>query len=101
MSPPKRTKNPPPSVSETRVVDLLKCYLGILSDEHQIAPRHLVSTDHLLPLVRSQASSSQAWVDRGWLSQGAATLVGETLWKFLNGKIQLAVDQRQVKLIDA
>jgi ribonuclease D len=92
---PKPRREPPPELptrEEQRVLDLLQCYVGILADRHQLAPKHLLVSAELLPLLRSRASTPEELVSAGLLSSSAAKLVGAELLAFLRGEVVLGVD---------
>jgi ribonuclease D len=91
--PPRGPRQEQPSSSELQVLDLLKCYVGILADEHQIAVRHLATTHQLLDLVRqARVANPMDWVGLGILGEPAARLVGTEIWDFLNGRRALSVE---------
>jgi ribonuclease D len=93
---PERTK--PATASESRVMDLLRCYVGILADEKSISVRHLVTSDSLLDLVRMRVADPREWVEKEILTQGACDLVGAEIQDFLHGKRTLAVVEGQVRV---
>ncbi|NDD90837.1 hypothetical protein EBZ37_01950 [bacterium] len=91
--PPRAPRHEQPSQSELQVLDLLKCFVGILADHHRIAVRHLATTHQLLDLVRSaRVSSADEWVTRGILSEFASKIVGAEIYSFLQGKRALSVE---------
>jgi ribonuclease D len=89
-----------PSAEENQVLDLLKCYVGILADRHQIAAKHLLTTAQLLPLLRSGSTNAADLEKKGLLSPSAAKLVGDELLAFLNGKRALSVEGDQIKIVE-
>ncbi len=88
-----------PSSSEAQVLDLLKCYIGMLADEHRIAAKHLVVSAQLLPLLRSKARDGADLAREGLLSEGAARLIGDEVVAFLRGRRALSVNGTQVKIV--
>jgi ribonuclease D len=91
--PPRGPRQEQPSASELQVLDLLKCYVGILADQHKIAVRHLATTHQLLDLVRhSRVTDPQEWVNREILTLPSAELVGQEILDFLNGRRALSVE---------
>jgi ribonuclease D len=91
--PPRGPKQDQPSAGELQVLDLLKCYVGILADRHQIAVRHLATTHQLLELIRrARVDDPLEWVKLEILTQPAAELVGGEVWDFLNGRRALSVE---------
>src|SRR5262249_93403 len=83
---PQRDRIRPPSTDESRVIDLIRVYIGLLSDVHQIASKHLLNTKNLLALVRSKAATREELVTQGHLTHGAAELVGEDILAVLRGE---------------
>ncbi len=88
-----------PSAEENQVLDLLKCYVGILADRHQLAAKHLMTTAQLLPLLRSGARSADDLEKKGLLTPSAAKLVGDEILAFLNGQRALSVEGSQIKIV--
>ncbi len=92
-TPPRGPRQENPSQGELQVLDLLKCFVGILADQHRIAVRHIATTHQLLDLVRqARVESVQEWVSRGILSPFAADLVGQEMLSFLQGSRALSVE---------
>jgi len=92
-TPPRGPRQENPSQGELQVLDLLKCFVGILADQHRIAVRHIATTHQLLDLVRqARVESAQEWVSRGVLSPFAADLVGQEMLSFLQGNRALSVE---------
>ncbi|MDA7599534.1 ribonuclease D [Alphaproteobacteria bacterium] len=82
-------KRPPVAVME-----LLRVLLKHITDEHGVAPRLIASADDLERLALDDDAPIKAM--SGWRRD----LFGEPALKLINGKIALAVDQRQIKLIE-
>jgi ribonuclease D len=80
-----------PSIEESQVLDLLKCYIGILADRHRIAAKHLSTVSQLVPLLRSKIEKPEDLVAAGVLTGEAAKLIGAELIAFLGGKRGLSV----------
>ncbi len=96
---PKMPKSSVPTLEESQILDLLRCYVGILADQHKIASKHLMSTSKLLPLLRSKIENSEELGKAGILSEAAARLIGEELIAMIRGKRALIVDQSQIKVM--
>lgn len=88
-----------PSDSESQMMDLLKCYVGILSDEHKIASKNLLTASQYLPLIRADAATPQDWVRRGLINEGAARLIGDELLALLKGQRALSISEGRIKVI--
>ena len=100
IKPPESTKPKPASPGESRTMDLLKCYLGILADDHQVAVKNLLAQQQLLLILRSEASDKSDLVKQGILTQGAADLIGDELIGLIGGRITLSIDEnKEVKLV--
>lgn len=93
---PKVKSKETPSLSEQRMVELLRCYLSILADQHEIALKQLISSDQYLILIRSPASSVEELVRAGALERHAASLVGEEILGFLQGKTALSLGPQAI-----
>jgi ribonuclease D len=89
-----------PSNEESQVLDLLKCYIGILADEHRIAAKHLSTVAQLVPLLRNKITSPEDLAKTGVLSGEATKLIGPDLIAFLEGKKALAVNGSKIEVID-
>lgn len=90
---PKSRRPDIPTPEEEQVLDLLKCYIGILSDRHEISARNLVTAAQLLPLLRSGATEANQLNTPELLSTSAARLIGGEIVSFLQGKRALSVHQ--------
>lgn len=97
---PKRVKHEAPSTNESQVMDLLKTYIGMLSDEHQIASKHLMTSGQMLPVIRSGAQTVEDLIKDGTLTRNAATLIGDDIIALLNGKKAIGVRDYRVCIID-
>ena len=80
-----------PSQDESQAIDLLKCYLNILADEHKISAKHLLSTDRLLFLLRNKVESSDDLIRLKILTQEASQLIGNELIAMLHGERALSM----------
>ncbi|MCM2323462.1 MAG: HRDC domain-containing protein [Oligoflexia bacterium] len=87
-----------PSADEVQSLELLRCFIGILADEHRIASKHLLSTGQLLPLLRSKAGTPDELVRQGLLGQEAAQLIGEELIAFMQGKRALSLQGGRIRI---
>jgi ribonuclease D len=87
-----------PSTEEAQVLDLLKCYVGILADRHRIAAKHISTAGQLLPLLREKLDTPEQLVKAGLLTREAAMLVGEELIAFVRGKRALLVEGTQIRV---
>jgi ribonuclease D len=89
-----------PTTAESQVLDLLKCYIGMLADRHRIAAKHLLVSAQLLPLLRAGVKSRDDLVTHGILTDSASGLVGDEIVAFLQGRRALSVDGRKVKIVE-
>ncbi len=97
---PKAPRQEIPTNEENQVLDLLRCYVGILADKHRIAAKHLTNAAQLLPLLRGEIKTPSDLVDSGALTREAAHLVGDELIAFVHGKRALSVDGAQIKIVE-
>ncbi|MBC7693595.1 MAG: HRDC domain-containing protein [Methylotenera sp.] len=88
-----------PNASEAQALELLRCYVGILADRHQIAAKHLMTAAQLLPLMRSKIEHPSDLVARGVLSEGSSRLIGDEVIAMLKGKRALSVEGSRVKIV--
>jgi len=89
-----------PSSSESQVLDLLRCYLGILADQHKIALKHLTTVTQLLPLLRAPLDKPEDLIKAGVLNEHAAKLVGDELLQFVKGNRALSISNREVSVVE-
>ncbi len=97
--PPASERHEIPTIEESQVIDLLKCYVGILADRHKIAAKHLISSSQLLSFVRSHVESPQDLVEAGILEKDAAHLIGEEIIAFVRGKRALSVSGTKIQIV--
>jgi len=80
-----------PSAEESQLLDLMKCYVGILADEHRVAVKHLASVPVLTTLVRSHFHSVEDLRKLEILNPEACDLIGQELVDFMHGRKALTV----------
>ncbi len=97
ISMPTFTRHDAPSPDEGQVLDLLKCFVGILADRHRIAAKHLMTVSQLLSLLRDPPANPADLTARELLSSSAARLIGEDLIAFLNGQRALYIKDSKIK----
>ncbi|HAR41242.1 MAG TPA: hypothetical protein DCS07_01195 [Bdellovibrionales bacterium] len=88
-----------PSTEEGQVIDLVRCYLGILADRHKIAAKHLGTVGQMLPLLRQEIENPVDLVKYGVLSEHAAQLIGAELIAFMQGKKALSIRAGEVEIV--
>jgi ribonuclease D len=96
---PKFPKPSIPTAEESQILELLRCFVSMLADQHKIAAKHLLTTAKLLPLLRGKVSQSSELVEKGILSEEAARLIGDELISMIRGKRALLVKDGHVKII--
>jgi ribonuclease D len=89
--PPRSQRLDPPSPEESQVLELVKCYVGILADRNRIAAKHLMTTDQLLSLIRHKIEKPEDLMTHEILSEAATRLIGQELVNFLAGKRSLYI----------
>ena len=97
---PKLPKALIPSQEESQVLELLRCYVGILADRHKVAAKHLMTTPKLLLLLRSGAEKPEDLSQLGILSDEASRLIGEELIAMIRGRRALLIQGSQIEIIN-
>lgn len=97
---PKMPRPDIPNGEESQVLDLLRCYVGILADKHKIAAKHLMTAQQLLPLLRNRPKSREDLVKAGILSDDASRLIGDEIIAMIGGKRALAIQGTQIKILE-
>ena len=97
---PREPKILPPTQEETQVLDLMRCYLGILADQHKIAAKHLMTTDKLLSLVRHEIATPADLVSLDILSPEAAQLIGAEFIAMVQGKRALLMKGCRIEVLN-
>lgn len=88
-----------PTDSESRAIELIQCFLKIEAEDMQISPRHLITGDDILPLLRGNHKSVDEMVKAGVLSAGAGHLIGEELLAMLQGQRSLSIKNGRVVVV--
>ena len=88
---PRAHKAPSPNQDESQAIDLLRCYLNILADEHKISAKHLLSSDRLLTLLRNEVKNCDDLIRLGVLTSESSKLIGEELIAMLHGRRALSL----------
>lgn len=86
IKPPKKSKEKPPHTDELQSLELLKCYLAILSEKYQVTSKNLIETRYHLRLIRSKIESVEDLAQKGFLTQDSLELIGEEMASFLMGE---------------
>ncbi|MEW6238562.1 MAG: HRDC domain-containing protein [Candidatus Omnitrophota bacterium] len=89
----------PPSLSESRAVELLRCYVGILAASHKIASAHLVDPGFYLDILRQAPKTMEDLVKNRFLTPYGAKLIGDEIIAFLQGQRALAVQNSALQVI--
>ena len=100
VSMPKMPRPDIPTTEESQVLDLLRCYVGILADKHRIAAKHLMTAQQLLPLLRQRPTSREDLVKTGVLGEDASQLIGDEIVAMIQGKRLLAIDGTQIRVVN-
>jgi ribonuclease D len=96
---PKFPKPQVPSAEEAQILEVLRCFVNLLAEEHKIAAKHLLTSATLLPLLRSKVEKADDLVNRGILSADAARLIGDELIAMIQGKRALSIKNNQVEIL--
>jgi len=86
------------SVDENIIMDLLKVCLSLLSDQYQIAGKHIVAPGSLLLLVRLKANTIEEFIASGLVSSQLGEEGTMKIFSFLKGDLQLQVRNGKVEL---
>ncbi|MBI3555497.1 MAG: ribonuclease D [Deltaproteobacteria bacterium] len=89
-----------PDARETRVIELIQCFVKLLSDELQISSRHLITPDDILPLLRKRFATVDEVVAADVMTEGSARLIGGELLAIIHGKRGLSVKDGSVRVTD-
>jgi ribonuclease D len=98
---PKQPRPDIPTADESQVLDLLRCYVGILADKHRIAAKHLMTAQQLLPLLRKRPESPEDLVKAGILGEEASRLIGTEIIAMVRGERALAIRGKQIEVLNA
>lgn len=89
-----------PNSSEAQVMNLLKCFVGILAEERKIAHRFLIESHQWLKLVRMKPKSAEDLLRHQLLNRHAVEMMGEEIVGFLTGRRALYIDGLSVGLVE-
>jgi ribonuclease D len=81
-----------PNVDEGMAMDLLRVVLDLLSDEFQVAAKHIVQPANILPLLRLHPEDINALSESGLVSPQIGQRGLETLHSFLTGQKSLVLE---------
>lgn len=87
-----------PNATQARVIDLLGTYLRNLSEQLQIAARHLLTANELRKIVLEKLHDPKQWVEQGLCSPQVASLIGEDLRAMLEGRRALSIENGRIKI---
>lgn len=85
--------------TETRAVELLRCFLEMLAEQHGVASRLLISPRKIQFLFLNRYETVQDLVDQEVLTPEAATLIGEELVSFMQGRCALNLRKGSAQII--
>ncbi len=87
-----------PNGQQARVIDLLGTYLRLLSEQYEIAARHLLTSQELRKIVLEKLHDPKQWVEEGLCSRRVADLIGPELAAMLEGKRALSIEQGRINI---
>jgi ribonuclease D len=82
---------------ESSIISFVQTYVGLLSEELQIAPRFLLTGSGIPKLILSADKTVAEWVEDGCLSERAGKMIGEELKALLSGKRGLVIHGGKLK----
>jgi ribonuclease D len=88
-----------PNTDEGQVIDLLRCYIGILADQLKISSRYLLNASQLLKLIRAKPKTAEDMVKTGVLGGRVAELIGNDILAFLRGTQALSIKGNRIKIV--
>ncbi|MGE0615936.1 MAG: ribonuclease D [Bacteriovoracia bacterium] len=94
------SRSRPPNSQESRALDLLRCYVGILADDNRIAAKYLLNTQQLLEVLRLHPADAEDLVKHGLMTHGAAHMVGNKILAFLRGERALCIADAAVNVVN-
>ncbi len=89
------------SNEESRALELLRCELTWLSDQYQIALKHLVAPAQVLPLLRLSPKTIEDLEQSGLVSNQLGRDGVQALFDFLNGQVALTLVNGKIKRVKA
>lgn len=89
-----------PDSREARMIELIQCFVKLLSDELEISSRHLITPDDLLLLLRRKIETVDDLVKSEIMAEGAARLIGAELLAIVKGKRGLSIRDGAVRVSD-
>jgi ribonuclease D len=96
---PKAERPPTPTPEEMQALELIRCYVGVLAEKHQIAAKHLMTAAKLLPVLRNKIQNTQDLIQQGILGVEAAGMIGTELIAMVQGKRAMRVRGNEVEII--
>lgn len=97
--PARRRRTEPPNAHESRAMDLLKAYVALLADDKRIAVKNLLPSAQMLALVRTEAKTVEELVADDVMSREAASLIGQEVLEFLQGRVALSLKGDRVQVV--
>ena len=87
-----------PNQEENYGMDLLRVCIALFSEEHQIAGKHIVSPQSILPLLRLKPKTVEELAQSGLVSTQLGEKGMKELFSFLNGDHGLALVNGKVRI---
>ncbi len=88
-----------PSADETRATELLRCCLTILSEKYELASKHIVTPQNILPLIRLKSKTLAEFEESKLVSSQLGPEGMKELFLFLSGEKGLAIERGKVMLL--
>ncbi len=87
-----------PNPEESYGMDLLRVCIALFSEEHQLAAKHIVSPQSILPLLRLKPKTPEDLVQSGLVSPQLGDKGMRELYSFLVGEHGLALENGKVRI---
>lgn len=87
-----------PNADENYGMDFLRVCLALFSEEYQVASKHIVQPQNILPLLRLKPKSLEELIQSGLVSQQLGEKGMNELFMFLSGAHGLALEKGRVRI---
>ena len=88
------------SSKEGDTLKFFQFYLTFLAQQHQIAAKHLLTSEQIFLLFKANIEKSEDLKNLGFLSPQVINLIGDEIVEMLQGKKALLIQDQKVQIID-
>lgn len=86
------------SSDEKLAIELFQYAVKVLAIRHRLSARHLLDRDTAEKILFGKFSGPSEWVTAGLLSQDIFAMIGDELWAFVTGKLNLSLNGGKIIL---